>query len=172
MTLPTTPTGTAQVLPGRGVKIHYVYYWSDVFHDPAVERKQVPVRYDPFDAGTAFAFVRGQWVQCHSEFYPILHSHSEREMMLATQELRSRHRHSAQQRSLSAKAIGDFLQSVEAQEVLLTQRLRDHQFGVVPPDLKQESPEDSVAPQPFLVTEPVSLESAVPPDEYETYGEF
>ena len=88
MTLPTTSTGTAQVLPGRGVKIHYIYYWSDLFRDPEVERKQVPVRYDPFDAGTAFAFVKGQWVHCHSEYYAIFQGHSERELMLATQELR------------------------------------------------------------------------------------
>ena len=88
MTLPTTPRGTAKVLAGRGVKIHYIYYWSDLFHDPEVEGRQVPVRYDPLNSGTAFAFVKDQWVQCHSEYYAVFQGHSEREMMLATQELR------------------------------------------------------------------------------------
>lgn len=45
--LPTTPKGTAQVEPGRGVKIHSVYYWSDEFRPATIEHTQVPVRYDP-----------------------------------------------------------------------------------------------------------------------------
>ena len=42
--LPTTPKGTAQVEPGRGVKINYVYYWSDEFRPAPMEHTQVPVR--------------------------------------------------------------------------------------------------------------------------------
>jgi putative transposase len=53
--LPTTPKGTAQVEPGRGVKIHSVYYWSDEFRPATIEHTQVPVRYDPFDIGRAYA---------------------------------------------------------------------------------------------------------------------
>lgn len=45
--LPTTPKGTAKVEPGRGVKINYVYYWSDEFRPASLEHTQVPVRYDP-----------------------------------------------------------------------------------------------------------------------------
>ena len=30
-TLPSTLKGTAKVLPGCGVKINYLYYWSDTF---------------------------------------------------------------------------------------------------------------------------------------------
>jgi putative transposase len=53
MTLPTTAKGTAVVSVGKGVKINHLHYWSPVFRDPAVERTSVPVRYDPYDAGTA-----------------------------------------------------------------------------------------------------------------------
>jgi putative transposase len=63
------PKGTAQVEPGRGVKINYVYYWSDEFRPATMEHSQVPVRYDPFDIGTAYAFVQGRWVPCISEYY-------------------------------------------------------------------------------------------------------
>jgi len=38
LTLPTTRTGTAKLHPGRGVKIHYLYYWADAFVDPDAER--------------------------------------------------------------------------------------------------------------------------------------
>jgi len=52
LTLPTTRKGTAKITAGRGMKINHLYYWSEHFRDPAWETKQVPVRYDPFDAGT------------------------------------------------------------------------------------------------------------------------
>jgi putative transposase len=177
MTLPTTAAGTAQVLPGRGVKIHYIYYWSDLFRDPEVERRQVPVRYDPFDAGTAFAFVKGQWVHCHSEFYAIFHGRSERELMLATQELRRRQRQHARERSFSARTLGDFLQSVEAQEILLTQRLRDRQSGTTRHEseqvIAQRLPTDNQTPlRPFLLAAPSQIDALGPTEEYETYGAF
>ena len=112
-----------------------------------MKESQVPVRYDAFDVGTAFAFVKGQWVQCHSEYYAIFQGHSERELMLATQELRKRHRQHARQRGLSARTIGDFLQSVEAQEILLAQRLRDRQARVTRCEyeqvVSQQPPNDS-----------------------------
>jgi len=177
MTLPTTSSGTAQVLPGRGVKIHYTYYWSDLFRDPEIERKQVPVRYDAFDAGTAFAFVKGQWVQCHSEHYAIFQGHSERELMLATQELRKRHRQHACQRGLSAKTIGDFLQSVEEREILLTQRLRDCQARVTRSEseyvVAQQPPNDGHAPfMPSCAAAPSQTAVVEPAEEYEIYGAF
>ena len=177
MTLPTTSRGTAQVLPGRGVKIHYIYYWSDLFQNPEVEGKQVPIRYDPFNIGKAFAFVRGQWAQCHSEYYAVFHGHTEREMMFVTQELRRQRRKHALQRRLSAKTIGDFLQSVEMQESLLAQRLRDLQVSRT----CQESESISAPPaaignptsaQPFLVAAPSRIEVQDTGDEYETYGAF
>ena len=66
-TLPTTPRGTARVVPGKGVKIQHIFYWASALRDPEVEQSQVPVRYDPYDAGTAYAYVRNRWVQCISE---------------------------------------------------------------------------------------------------------
>jgi putative transposase len=57
LTLPTTPKGTAKVIPGKGVQIHHLYYWTDLFRGPDVEKQYVTVRYDPFDAGIAYAFV-------------------------------------------------------------------------------------------------------------------
>ncbi len=94
-TLPTTSKGMAWVSPGRGVKIHHLHYWSSVFRDPAVEQTSVPVRYDPHDAGTAYAYVGKRWVTCFSEHYATFRGRSEREMMIATTELRKRlHDHS------------------------------------------------------------------------------
>jgi len=124
-TMPTTTRGTAKVMSGRGIKIHHVYYWCEAFRDPEVEGQQIAVRFDPFDAGVAYAFVHKQWIQCHSEYYTILKGRSEREIMLATQELHQRcHNHSAAF-PVSARQLAEFLESVEAEEVLLSQRLND-----------------------------------------------
>jgi hypothetical protein len=131
-TMPSTAKSTATLCPGRGVKLNHVYYWSDVFRDPEFEGQHLPVRYDPFDAGTAYAFCRNQWVECHSEYYTVLHGRSEREIMLATEEIRKRHRlHSARRLNFNAKTLAIFLESVEAQEVLLAQRACDRESAAV-----------------------------------------
>ncbi|MEC4813047.1 MAG: DDE-type integrase/transposase/recombinase [Scytonema sp. PMC 1069.18] len=125
LTLPTTSTGKAKVQPGSGVKINYIYYWSNIFRDPQIENTSVSVRYDPFDAGIAYAFVQGQWVQCISHNYADFHGRSEKELALASSELRKRSSNHAQQSKISAKKLAEFLASVEEQEALLEQRLRD-----------------------------------------------
>ena len=126
-TLPTTAKGTAKVCAARGVKINSIYYWAEAFRNPEIERTSVEVRYDPFDAGIAYAFVRGTWVKCHSEYYSILRNRSEREIKIATEELRGRRRLHSQQFNVTAKKLADFLESVEAEEQLLAQRLRDRE---------------------------------------------
>ena len=130
-TMPSTPKGTAKVSPGRGIKIHHIYYWSDAFRDPEFEFAQVPVRYDPFDAGKSYAFCRIRWVECHSEQYMVLRGRSEREIMLATAELRRQNgQHSKLRFGVTAKALASFLQSVGDQEDVMLQRVRDRENAV------------------------------------------
>jgi transposase InsO family protein len=123
--LPTTPKGTAKLDAQRGVKINYRYYWSESFRDPELNGKQIHVRYDPFDIGIAYALVRHQWVQCISQHYMALHGRSEKELQIATQEIRKRQQLHSQQFSISAHKLADFLASADAEEALLLQRLRD-----------------------------------------------
>jgi transposase InsO family protein len=168
-TMPSTAKGTATVNTGRGVKIHHVYYWSDAFRDPELEQRQIPVRYDPFDAGIAYAFCGNRWVECHSEYYMALHGRSEREIMLATEELRKRHHmHSTQKFNLSARILATFLESVEDHEELLMQRTRDRESSAmrlgtyVREDHRHESSAASVSSENI----PESI------DTVEIYGEF
>lgn len=127
LTLPAPQRDTVRVQAGRGVRVNYLYYWCELFRDPEVEGKLVAVRYEPFDAGTAYAFVRGQWAECHSEFYTIFHGRSEKEVKLASTELHKRHQNHLQRVNVNARRLAEFLQSVEGDEVLLTQRLRDRE---------------------------------------------
>jgi len=125
LTLPTTSKGTSKVQPGHGVKINYIYYWSNLFGDPEIENTWIPIRYDPFNIGIAYAYVKGQWVECLSQYYADFQGHSEKELKLASVELRKRHQNYSKNNKISAKKLANFLASAEAQEALFKQRTRD-----------------------------------------------
>ncbi|ACC84996.1 Mu transposase C-terminal domain-containing protein [Nostoc punctiforme] len=126
-TLPSTPKGTAKVQPSRGVKINYLYYWSidDSFIRPEIEGTNVPIRYDPFDMGTAYAYVKGRWIRCISEHYKSFQNRSEKEVNIASTQLRRKRQKHAQRITLSAQEKATYLEGTEAQETLLLQRLHD-----------------------------------------------
>jgi putative transposase len=124
-TRPSTRKGTATVQPGQGIKIHHIYYWHDAFRNPEVERTPVPVRYEPFDIGVAYAFVQHRWVQCLSQYFAQLHGHSEKALLLASTELRQRQQRPTSR--ITAKQLADFLAKATAHEALLRQRLYDHE---------------------------------------------
>jgi transposase InsO family protein len=170
-TLPSTEKGTAKVQPGCGVKINHIYYWADAFRDPGIEGQQVPVRYEPFDVGQAYAFVRHQWVQCHSERYAAFQGRSEREVMLASKELRRRHQRHSGQLKITARKLADLLQSLEADEVLLAQRMRDRESRAVRSGMAQTTtnPEARIGHRRDDAGLPPDKEG---PESYETYGEF
>jgi hypothetical protein len=75
------------------------------------------------------------------------------------------------------KTIGDFLQSVDVQELLLSQRLRDLQAGNTrsEPDSVGESPLVNSGPsfvRPFLVAASPEVPAPDADEQYETYGAF
>lgn len=137
-TLPTTLKGTAKVKPGKGIKVRYIYYWSEQFKDPAVENKQVPVRYDPFDVGIAYAYVKKQWVHCRSEYYLQLGNRTEKEVMIASSELMKQKQNHGRDILINAKNIGKFLNSIDRTEgELLLQRMKDSELKQIIADNSQ-----------------------------------
>lgn len=129
-TLPSTPKGTAKVMVGRGFKFHNVYYWSDEFRAPDVEGSQVPIRYDPWDCGQAYAFAHGHWVKCISEYYHLFSGRSQRELEIAAAELRQQLRLQNSSLTINARELGQFLASIKTEEVEL-QRLKDSDLSEV-----------------------------------------
>jgi putative transposase len=127
LTLPTTSRGVARVMPGRGVKINYIYYWCEAFRDGDVEGSEVAVRYDPYDVGRSYAYVRTHWHQCHSEHYLQFQERTERELQIAAAELRRRNQQAGKRLVITAHRLANFLSSVEADEATLQQRLRDRE---------------------------------------------
>jgi transposase InsO family protein len=174
LTLPSPRKGTAKLQPRLGVKVHYLYYWSDAFLDPEVEGTQVAVRYDPFDAGLAYAYVKGRWVRCISEHHAHFAGRSERELQLATAELRRRQQRHGGQLPITARTLADFLASLEADEVLLAQRRRDAEARVVLGDAAPDPGDDPVPPRAVPAAEPLApgAEASIDGEVLVIYGDY
>jgi len=184
LTLPTTRSGMARVIPNNGVKINNRYYWANAFRNAELGNTSVPVRYDPYDAGLAYAFVTGIWVTCHSEHYQVFRGRTEREIMLASSELRKRQSRGGRAFNASAKKLATFLTSVEAQEALLAQRLRDIEtkrvlFAIDGDPLLWRDPRSPVASaadcsQPDSEESPPAMDhfATIQLDEPELYSEY
>jgi hypothetical protein len=68
-----------------------------------------------------------QWVRCCSEYHSVFQGRSEKEILLASSELRRRRRICAGGKGATARKLADFLQSIESEEALLDQRMRDRE---------------------------------------------
>jgi putative transposase len=174
-TLPTTAKGTAKVSPGRGVKINHLYYWSEALREPTVERREVAVRYDPFDIGTAYAFAGDRWVRCVSEHYLLLRGRSEKEVALASTELRRRNQCHSRTFEVTASKLGAFLASVESEEALLLQRWRDRESQIARNKFLGAADnryEDTCTTDPQVSAADATEHRAGTEETYEIYGEF
>jgi putative transposase len=125
LTLPTTKKGTAKLDPSYGIKINHIYYWSESLLDPEYAGKQVPVRYDPFNIGVAYAYIRNTWIYMNSEYYSVFVDRTEKEIQQALEEMKRRMRLRGQEVFVSAAKLAEFLRSTESEEHLLLQQLRD-----------------------------------------------
>ncbi|HEX8162908.1 MAG TPA: Mu transposase C-terminal domain-containing protein [Pyrinomonadaceae bacterium] len=133
LTMPTTRKRTAKNVTDKGVKINSIYYWSDVLRERRIMGRQLHVRYDPFDISVAYVFVRGQWVKCKSEQVATFERCTERQLKIASEELRERNRKFLRARPLTAKMLADFISRAEtvqsglAEKRLLRQRAHDRE---------------------------------------------
>ncbi len=124
-TLATTPSGVATVQRGYGAKIHYMYFWSDDMKNPQVEGTKVPVRYDPFDVSVAYAYIHKRWVRCTCECRDALAGRSEKELKIATQELRRSRTNLRARQSLTAMDLALFFEQARDHEQLAEQQRKD-----------------------------------------------
>ncbi len=130
-TMPSTPRGVAKVMPQRGVKINYIFYSSPRFKDPKVEKTQIPVRVDPWDAGIVYAYVKGEWVKCMSEYYSVFRGRTECFVALATKELRRSGQSQQRGFAITAARLANFLRENEARNPLRIQLLRDQEAATL-----------------------------------------
>jgi len=126
LTLPATRNKTLKVHVGRGVKLNYIYYNAPALKQPGIENTQVPVRYDPYNMGIAYAYVKNKWVLLRSEHYLTFLNRTEKELQLITEELHKRTKNTVKNGdSITASKIAAFMQSVEGKQVSLMQHMCD-----------------------------------------------
>lgn len=162
-TMPTTRKGTAKNVVDKGVKINNIYYRCHELHDRALEGKQLPIRYDPFDISTAYVRIRGMWVRCLSEHYTSFQYCTERQLKIVSQEIRRKDSKLLKGRALSAKQLADFIARAErvqtelASKRLLLQRRRDHEFRPLMRFIDSATGEMYFAPHPAYMRPVISV---------------
>ena len=147
ITLPTTSKGIAKVQVGSGIKINYIYYWNDAFKDPGIENSSIPVRFDPYDLGVAYAFLHGRWVKCISQYYSIMKGRTEKELKIVASEIRQQNKKHSKTLYLNAKLIAKHIELMENSEKLLIQQMKDKEHKRC-----REAPGDSN--DPFRLEQP------------------
>jgi len=124
-TMPSIPRETAKVQRGRGIKIWRMYYSSETLISPALVGTKVPVRYDPYNVSSVYAYANGSWVECTCHLSQQLRSISVRRLNMAARVLRAKLRHGAQRQKDYDIELGAFLRRCGDKEIE-RQALRDH----------------------------------------------
>jgi len=116
-------------------------------------------------------------MECCSEHHVVLKDRSEKEVMLASKEVRRRRQlHSQERFTLTARKLADFLGSAEAEEKCLVQRLRDRESKSIRHNGPVVGSGDPSDPEGCLECKPGSP-SSVPslvgqPEATAVYGDF
>ncbi|WP_129125937.1 DDE-type integrase/transposase/recombinase [Geomonas oryzae] len=125
LTLPSTSKGVSKVNINKGIKIRYLFYWCDKFNNKDI--KFVPNRYEPYNRGVAYAYIKGNWVKCISEYYATMKGRTERELMIAAAEIRRKQTLHSRKFGVAAKQLAEMVISAEKDENLLMQQRRDNE---------------------------------------------
>lgn len=123
-TCPSTSKGTARITQ-HGVKINYLFYQAPVFHLPGVKGMNVPVRYEPFNKGLAYAYVHNKWHELYSEHYALFCQYSERSIKIASTHLHLLQRQQDKAHTINAERLAVFLRSTDGEELLQIQQRRE-----------------------------------------------
>ena len=127
-TRPTTRTGKAKIYRGHGITINGLQYWHERMMVSDIAGQTVPVRFEPYDMGVAYAYIDGQWLECIADAYAQVHGRSEKEWNLILDEWREHQRQHAQKHiTLNGSLLAQFLQRVEQEETFLLQHEREYE---------------------------------------------
>ncbi len=118
---PSVGKGTSYVTP-KGVTVHYFRYDAPEF--AKCRKKDVPVRYDPFDISHVYAYVGGQWIECKCPMLQVLKGRSVCELYLATEILRKRRSEAEKNQTIKYDEIVKLLHAAN-HPALIRQRLTD-----------------------------------------------
>ena len=125
-TRPSTRTGVVKIHQSRGITVNSLQYWHECMRSPTVFGQTVPVRYEPYNMGFAYAYIDGQWIECIADTFVQVHGRSEHEWNLILEEWREHQRqHNLKRVTLNGPRLAEFLRELEKDEAWLLQRQRD-----------------------------------------------
>ncbi len=129
-TLPSTRTTKATIKSQRGIKVNGYFYRSNKLRNAELYGTKVPVRYDPYNMGVIYAYVKNEWVVCLAppRIYSLLKNRSEREMKLVFEEERQKYRMYGRKFNERAKDLALRQAGREQSEKVEEQRLRDEEL--------------------------------------------
>lgn len=131
-TRPTTRTGVAKIYPARGITVNGLQYWHERMQAGDIAGLSVPVRFEPYDMGVAYAYIDGQWLECIADTFAQVHGRSEKEWNLILDEWREQQRqHTRKRTTLNGPLLAQFLQRLEQEEELSLQHQRDYEEQVL-----------------------------------------
>jgi transposase InsO family protein len=135
LTLPAAKrnNGTGKIDPQRGIKVNGFYYFNDQFSRPSLDGVRVPIRYDPNNMGIVYCYIKNKWVKCYSEQYSILKNKTEKQILMASEEIRKRKKDHAAKSGIRAKELAEFFFQAESIENELS--LKREQACEEPPTL-------------------------------------
>lgn len=119
LSMPSTKSGRAKIDGQSGLRINHLDYWSQAFLKPGMDGLSVPVRFDPWDASTAYAYVDKMWVLCRSNLLVQFQHKSVRSIVAAGEELRKEKKLHSASRSITARQLADFMERVAQREETL-----------------------------------------------------
>lgn len=129
--LPTTSKGSAMVHANHGVAVMYLQYWSPAFAGPGIPGTQVPVRYDPADLQSVWAYVAGRWERCGAFSIPGGWPRTERELMVVASEIRAEFKQLGKRFRASAESLSEHLDRADVAAKSAAQRRRDEEATIL-----------------------------------------
>ena len=123
-TCPAPKRDKVKVRP-EGVKMNYIWYSGPALHQPGVLGTSVHARYDPWNLGVAFVFLKGKWHEVHSQFRAALEGCTERLMRFAAAAMRVIARQRNQKANIGAMTLAAFLLGVSKDEASALQARND-----------------------------------------------
>jgi putative transposase len=107
----------------RGVKVDYIYYWTDAFKLPGIAGKPVEIRIDPWDPRVVYALVKNVWYQCRSNLMFYLRNITRIELRYYLDELKVKNE--LCKKDLSPERVAEWLKVLDAKN--FDSRLCDEQ---------------------------------------------
>ncbi|HIB64233.1 MAG TPA: hypothetical protein EYO33_03710, partial [Phycisphaerales bacterium] len=126
LTCPPPRRGEVVADPCRGIRVNFLDYWHPAFRSFGSRKEKVPVRYDPFDIGYVYAFVKGSWLKCQAiSHYETFHGRTERELHCLLEERRKTSASVNASRNVTMHRIASWFNDIHETE----KRLESGQFA-------------------------------------------